>query len=190
MYANVHQANTSVNTAILSVTGNTYTGNLISNNSITATSITANAVSSTLSIVNTWTPNVTFSTANGTITYTAQNGNYVKTGKQVTAYFTINASQSGASGNMFINGLPYTAATGSGSMGIAVIGGVLTGPSTGNMGPITGNVSSGGSSTQLYVINNTGNGSETQYPVTAGTGTGGIGSPFVINGMISYISST
>jgi hypothetical protein len=167
----------------------TITSNTLTANAIVANTVTANAVTSTLSVVNTWTPNVSFSTANGTMTYTAQYGNYVKTGRQVTAYFTLNVTNSGGSGNMFINGLPYTATSGSGSVGVTVIAGAITGPSTGNMGPITGNVIGGATSTQLYVINNTGNGSMTDYPVTAGTGTGGIGSPFTINGYVSYISA-
>jgi hypothetical protein len=175
---------TSSNTISINDSTQTLTGNNIVANTITISGNTA-----ATSYVNTWTPNVAFSTANGTMTYTAQYGNYVKVGRQVTAYFTLNVTNSGGSGNMFINGLPFAAATGSGSVGLTTTGGVLTGPSAGNLGTISGNVTSGATSTALYTINNTGNGSLTQYPVAAGTGNGGIGSPFTINGMISYISA-
>jgi len=176
---------TSSNTISINDSTQTVTGNNIVANTITISGNTA-----ATSYVNTWTPNVAFSTANGTMTYTAQYGNYVKVGRQVTAYFTLNVTNTGGSGNMFINGLPFAAATGSGSVGLTTTGGVLTGPSAGNLGTISGNVTSGATSTALYTINNTGNGSLTQYPVAAGTGNGGIGSPFTINGMISYISAS
>ena len=198
-------ANTAVqNTATITVNNLKLNGNLTSSGNVTASYLLGNVIGSTIvantitisgntaatSYVNTWTPNVAFSTANGTMTYTAQYGNYVKVGRQVTAYFTLNVTNTGGSGNMFIDGLPFAAATGSGSVGLTTTGGVLTGPSAANLGTISGNVTSGATSTALYTINNTGNGALTQYPVAAGTGTGGIGSPFTINGMISYISAS
>ena len=170
------------NVVVISATG-------LTTNNITANTITANAVSSTLSTVGTWTPNVQFTTQ-GTVTYTANTGSFVKTGRQVSAYFTLSASTSGSSGNMSIANLPFSSATTAGTVGITTIVGSVIGPSTGNMGYISGNVSSGASSTQLYVTVNTGNGSLTNEPVTGGTGTGGIGTPFTISGVISYISAS
>jgi hypothetical protein len=169
--------------------GNVYTGSLIATGNVTAGYLYGNAVSSTLSTVGTWTPNVQFTTQ-GTVTYTANTGSFVKTGRQVSAYFTLSASTSGSSGNMSIANLPFSSATTAGTVGITTIVGSVIGPSSGNMGYISGNVSSGASSTQLYVTVNTGNGSLTNEPVTGGTGTGGIGTPFTISGVISYISAS
>jgi len=172
----------SSNVVTISATG-------LTTNNITANTITANAVSSTLSSVGTWTPNVQFTTQ-GTVTYTANTGSFVKTGRQVSAYFTLSASTSGSSGNMSIANLPFSSATTAGTVGITTIVGSVIGPSTGNMGYISGNVSSGASNTQLYVTVNSGFGALTNEPVTGGTGTGGIGTPFTISGVISYISAS
>ena len=171
----------SSNVVTISATG-------LTTNNITANTITANAVSSTLSTVGTWTPNVQFTTQ-GTVTYTANTGSFVKTGRQVFAYFTLSASTSGSSGNMSIANLPFSSATTAGTVGITTIVGSVIGPSTGNMGYISGNVSSGASNTQLYVTVTSGPGSSNE-PVTGGTGTGGIGTPFTISGVISYISAS
>lgn len=171
------------------VVGSSISATGLTTNNITSNTITANAVSSTLSVIGTWTPNVTFATQ-GTVTYTTQSGSYVKTGRQVSAYFTISASTSGSSGNMYVANLPFVAAATAGTVGITTIAGSVVGPSSGNMGPISGNVVSGSANSQLYVTVNTGNGSMTNEPVTGGTGTGGIGTPFTISGCVSYISAS
>jgi len=186
-------ANSNTILTALTITGNTATfannvvvANTLNANVIFANTVTANVTSSTLSLTGTWTPNIAFVTSNGTISYTSNTGIYVKTGRQVTAYFTIVATQTGNSGNTYINGLPFTAITSNGSVGITTIGGYLGGPSSANMGPMSGNVVSGATSTQLFVIVNTGNGSMTNQPVTNAT----LGSPFTLNGMVSYISAS
>ena len=166
----------------------TFANNVVAN-TLTANVVTANVTTSTISLSGTWTPNVYFTTANG-ITYTSNVGNWIKTGKMVHAYFSISATTSGASGNMFIGGLPFPSLTGSGPVGFTQVGGLLSGPSAGNMGPMSGNVIAGSTSSQLYVFVNGGNGNLTNEPVAAGTGTGGIGTTFTINGSITYSANT
>ena len=63
----------------------------------------------------TFTPTITASTTNPTITYTTQRGHYTKIGNLVTAQIRIVTSAvSGGVGNTFISGLPYTSLTQSG----------------------------------------------------------------------------
>lgn len=61
----------------------------------------------------TWTPTITGSTTNPTITYIDQKGTYVKVGRLVTisCAFSYSAA-SGGSGNLQISGLPFPSATG------------------------------------------------------------------------------
>ena len=60
----------------------------------------------------TWTPAVQGSGTAGTVTYGSQGGSYTKIGNKVTCWFSItNFTQSGASGNFTITGLPFTCIT-------------------------------------------------------------------------------
>jgi hypothetical protein len=59
----------------------------------------------------TWTPTFGAEGANPTMTYNAQVGRYTKIGNLVTAYCQIiTASRSGGSGNLTVDGLPFTVA--------------------------------------------------------------------------------
>ena len=73
----------------------------------------------------TFTPTLTGSSAAGTATYIYQNGKYTKTGNQVTAYLNIGVSAfSGATGELRLEGLPFTSASGSFSVGTIMIDGL------------------------------------------------------------------
>lgn len=189
----VSTANTvreSANILILDSIGTLNVSNSIITTNVVASSVNAtyhygNTTTAVQSLVGTWTPNVAFSTSNSGISYTAANGNFVKTGRQVTAYFTIAGAQT-STGNMWINGLPFQAATGTGSMGITIIAGQVTGPAASAMGYISGNVISGATSTQLYYTYNSGNSSDTNAPFTGSV----LGTPYLISGQISYISAS
>lgn len=71
----------------------------------------------------TWTPVISFGGGTAGILYSAQDGLYIKTGKQVTVHGSITLSNKGTSnGSMRIAGLPYTSITTTGSYQSAVIG--------------------------------------------------------------------
>ena len=56
-----------------------------------------------------WSPTITMSTTNPSVTYSRQNGSYVKVGTIVTCHFNIYAtSLSGGSGNVQLSNLPFT----------------------------------------------------------------------------------
>jgi len=69
----------------------------------------------------TWVPDLTFSGLKTGVSYTTQSGNYVKVGKSVTIHCHIVLNSAGSdSGNLRIDGLPFTSITGqysSGSVG-------------------------------------------------------------------------
>jgi hypothetical protein len=70
----------------------------------------------------TFTPTLTGSAAGGTATYVGQDGKYTKVGNQVTAYVSVNVSAlSGATGDLRIESLPFTSASGSFSTGSIMI---------------------------------------------------------------------
>lgn len=57
----------------------------------------------------TWTPTFTGATTNPTVTYTKQEGRYVKVGKMVLVQFDLRwSSKSGGSGTVQISGLPFS----------------------------------------------------------------------------------
>lgn len=61
----------------------------------------------------TWTPIFTGSVSNPTVTYSKQEGRYVKVGKMVLAQFDLRwTAKSGGSGALFISGLPFTSDVG------------------------------------------------------------------------------
>jgi hypothetical protein len=64
-----------------------------------------------------WTPTLTFSTSQGSQTYTTQIGNYIKTGNLVVANFDIIISTNSGTGNVNISGLPFTSANQTGYQG-------------------------------------------------------------------------
>ena len=64
--------------------------------------------------VGTWTPTVGGSTTNGTITYTTQSGTYTRLGRLIVASFVILTATVpvAPTGNLQVQGLPFTARTG------------------------------------------------------------------------------
>ena len=58
----------------------------------------------------TWTPTIVGTTTAGTATYVTQNAAYTKVGRVVTISFYLNYSGGTGTGNLRINGLPFTAA--------------------------------------------------------------------------------
>jgi hypothetical protein len=59
--------------------------------------------------VGTWTPTITSSGTNPTISYDDQTGTYVRIGRSVTVWCKLKvATSSGGTGNLNISGLPYT----------------------------------------------------------------------------------
>jgi hypothetical protein len=60
----------------------------------------------------TWTPVFSATTAPTSVTYTARSGYYIKIGKKVTLWFevSINSAGSGGSGDLKVEGMPYTTA--------------------------------------------------------------------------------
>lgn len=71
----------------------------------------------------TWTPTLEATSSNPTVTYTAQNGNYVKIGKLVFASCYLSTSaKSGGSGSLKIVGLPFTAASGNANYAGGMLG--------------------------------------------------------------------
>lgn len=61
----------------------------------------------------TWTPVFTATSTNPTVTYSKQEGRYVKVGKMVLVQFDLRwTSKTGGSGTLFISGLPFNADAG------------------------------------------------------------------------------
>jgi hypothetical protein len=58
----------------------------------------------------TWTPAALFSTSNGDLTYAKQVGRYIKVGSLVTVTGWLNFTETTASGNLSVTGLPFTSA--------------------------------------------------------------------------------
>jgi hypothetical protein len=61
----------------------------------------------------TWTPTVSYSTSDGDLSYVAQVGTYAKVGRQVTCLLRLRWSETTASGNISVTGLPFTSANNS-----------------------------------------------------------------------------
>ena len=90
----------------------------------------------------TWTPTVSFSGGNGTLSYTARVGNYVKIGNTVFISMTLTINKGTASGTFdSISGLPFTSSINSG-------GGAYSDNFTGLSGAPEWTIASGG--TLLY----------------------------------------
>ena len=164
----------SSNVVTISATGLT-TNNIIAN---TAT-VGGNTVATF--VTGTWTPNVIISGA--TIAYTSANGSYTKIGRQVTAYFTLIGTQNGTSATVSLGNLPFASNTATGSQGVLTMGGPQA--MSGTFGLISGNVVSNSTSSALYCLTISGS----AFGQAAVTGTI-LGSPFTLNGMVTYISST
>lgn len=62
----------------------------------------------------TWTPTYIGSTTNPTVSYTGRVGKYTKIGNLVICHVFVRGTLTGGSGNIYIGGLPFTVATGSG----------------------------------------------------------------------------
>lgn len=88
--------------------------------------IASGVISSTAggtTIVGTWTPTISVSTA-GTITVLVNTANYSKIGQQITCYFdfTLLTKAGGSNGNtLTLNNLPFTSIAGTGIVGSLVV---------------------------------------------------------------------
>jgi hypothetical protein len=69
-----------------------------------------------------FTPVASFSSSNGTLSYNAQVGYYVKTGKTVNVHLHLAFNKGTASGNFRISGLPFTIANNQAARGGASVG--------------------------------------------------------------------
>lgn len=170
----------------VTVGANLYAANIYTTGSVTANSIIANTATvggNTVAtfVTGTWTPNVIISGA--TIAYTSANGSYTKIGRQVTAYFTLIGTQNGTSATVSLGNLPFASNTATGSQGVLTMGGPQA--MSGTFGLISGNVVSNSTSSALYCLTISGS----AFGQAAVTGTI-LGSPFTLNGMVTYISST
>jgi hypothetical protein len=137
--------------------------------------------------VGTWTPSFVFATQ-GTQTYSLQVGNYIKNGRQVTAYFSLTgATNTGGTGNFSIGmtGLP-TPMTSTGAVGTAFI--TTQTISSTNVTSPQGTVSSAATSVPIFaqIIIPGGGGSITYRQMTQAD----LGATGAITGMIQYISAT
>ena len=138
--------------------------------------------------VGTWTPSFAFATTQGTQTYTQQIGNYIKTGREVFATFSVITSADTGSGNFSLNltGLPTPASVG-GSAGSLII---TFNSIAGNFAYMSGNVASGATSVPVY------GGAITIGTPQAGTVTyrqlieSDLGAAATISGTIQYISAS
>ncbi len=126
------------------LSGSTGTGNFVGANTPTlitpvlgaATATSINFGGSTLSTFTdntTWTPTMTFATPGDlTVAYANQLGNYQRIGNIVVLHFviTFTPTYTTASGNMIINGLPFTAAATAGEnyFGSAIPSSAITWP--------------------------------------------------------------
>jgi hypothetical protein len=88
----------------------------------------------------TWTPSISYSTSNGDRSVVVQVGRYTKVGNIVTVQATVSWSESTASGNVSITGLPFTSVTLSNYSSIGAVDSYnLTGTSGGLIGAIGSN---------------------------------------------------
>jgi hypothetical protein len=167
--------------------GNILTGGVISSaGNITGNYILGNIANATggpdAQIVSTWVPTLT-ATGGGTFTYSTQLGNYIKSGRSVTLFFTISISgASGVSGTVAVTGLPVAATSASGVQG----GGALDSYSFSVL-PIhvTGEVPSGSSQMNLYWHDRAGS-TNTLALMT----TGQLGTSATLTGRIAYIAAS
>lgn len=111
--------------------------------------------------IGTWTPTLSYVTPGDvSVTYAEQVGKYVKVGSQVTVWFVVSLSaftKGTASGNLLIDGLPYTVGpyTTSTPRGTGILG-LFNAPATGTLGNLA---YARESSTTMHLIQNANNGS-------------------------------
>ena len=87
----------------------------------------------------TWTPTYSGSTANPTVSYTEQHGEYVKIGRQVIARFELKTSSfSGGSGYVKVGGLPFSSVSNDGARAGILSVGYSQGFASNNHAPQTG----------------------------------------------------
>jgi hypothetical protein len=133
-------------------------------------------------IVGTWVPTLTAS-GGGSFTYSTQLGNYIKSGRSVSLFFTIVISgASGASGTVSVSGFPVVSSNASGAQG----GGALDNYSFSVL-PIhvTGIVPSNSSSFDLYWHDRSGSTNNLTLMTT-----GQLGTSATLTGRVTYISQT
>ena len=183
-------ANANVATYLISYTGNVAANHITTSAGISATGnvsasyFTGNGAALTgMYSVGTWTPTATFAT--GTATYTSS-GNYIKVGKQVTAYFSITLSSLGtASGAFTIGGFLVAAETTSGPVGGLII---TTSPTMVTNAVMSGVINSGATSSAIVGWTET---SGPSGPLTYGAITAAmLGATGSITGQLTYISAT
>jgi hypothetical protein len=170
---------------LIASNGNTLIDNGVSTTgNVTGAYILGNIANATggpaAQIISTWVPTLA-ATGGGSFTYSTQLGNYVKSGRSVTLYFTIVISGvTGVSGTVSVSGFPAVAANTSGAQG----GGALDNYIFAAMPThVTGIVPSAASEMNLYWHNRSGS-TNTMALMT----TGDLGTSATLTGRITYIS--
>jgi hypothetical protein len=172
---------------LIASNGNTLIDNGVSTTgNVTGAYILGNIANATggpsAQIISTWIPTLEAS-GGGTFTYTTQHGNYAKSGRNVTLFFTISISGvTGVSGTMRVGNLPYTGATVTGECG----GGALDNYSLSVL-PIhvTGVVGSGSTHMDMYWHDRSGSTNNIALMTT-----GQLGTVATLTGRITYISAS
>ena len=172
---------------LIASNGNTLIDNGVSTTgNVTGAYILGNIANATggpsAQIISTWIPTLEAS-GGGTFTYTTQNGNYAKSGRNVTLFFTISINGvSGISGTVRVGNLPYTGATVTGECG----GGALDNYSLSVL-PIhvTGVVGSGSTHMDMYWHDRSGSTNNIALMTT-----GQLGTVATLTGRITYISAS
>lgn len=172
----------------------TYTGNISANNITVSHRITGglfagdgglltNIQIASSQIIGTWTPTVAFSSG-GTVTYLQQSGEYIKSGRSVSCFFTIQISATaGATGTVRIGNLPVTSATTSSSYSG---GGALDNYSFASLpSHITASIPSASSYADLYWHDRAGSNNTMNIMTTAELGT-----VATLIGRLTYISAS
>jgi hypothetical protein len=169
------------NTGVTSVTAGTGITVSTSTGSVTISS----AVTGVTQSINTWTPTLVFATTQGTQTYTARRGNYIKQGNLVQAFFNITISSIGTgAGNFSIGGLPFTSTSTVGTVGSLSID---TMPSFALEGVMKGSVTPSTSTVAVFGWFET---SPSSSPLTYRAVTAAdLGGTASITGSITYISA-
>lgn len=162
--------------------GNANLGNLVNGNFFQGDGgLLSNVNIASSQIISTWTPTL-LASGGGTITYASQLGNFIKSGRNVTGYFTIVITNAvGVSGTIRIGNLPYVSATLSDGTG----GGALDNYSFAVLPiQVTGTIPSATSYVDLYWHDRTGS-TNTIALMTAGQ----LGTVATLVGRINYISA-
>ena len=112
LYADINANNYSINNV-----GTLTAANVVATDSVTFSDLTTQNTAGVTQSTGNWTPTLQFATSQGSQTYTAQIGNYIKTGKLVVLNFDIITTVNTGTGNVTITGLPFTSANQTGYQG-------------------------------------------------------------------------